>query len=96
VRDLFLSERSTVELRAVSGRLRAASGRLRTAFSRTAFKAQVDKFWQHQTVKFDFTADLTGLELKTEQKSQSDIVLLMIVDNNDTDLEVTPASVILC
>ena len=27
--DLFVSERSTVELRAVSGRLRAASGRLR-------------------------------------------------------------------
>ena len=26
--DLFLSERTTVELRAVSGRLRAASGRL--------------------------------------------------------------------
>jgi len=25
-----------------------------------AFKARLDKFWQHQTVKFDFTADLTG------------------------------------
>jgi len=33
--DLFLSERPTVELRAVSGRLRAASGWLRAAFSRT-------------------------------------------------------------
>ena len=26
-----------------------------------AFKARLDKFWQHQSVKFDFTADLTGL-----------------------------------
>jgi len=25
-----------------------------------AFKARLDKFWQHQLVKFDFTADLTG------------------------------------
>jgi len=24
------------------------------------FKARLDKFWQHQAVKFDFTADLTG------------------------------------
>ena len=24
-----------------------------------AFKARLDKFWQHQAVKFDFTADLT-------------------------------------
>jgi len=25
-----------------------------------AFKARLDKVWQHQLVKFDFTADLTG------------------------------------
>jgi len=25
-----------------------------------AFKARLDKFCQHQLVKFDFTADLTG------------------------------------
>jgi len=25
-----------------------------------AFKAHLDKFWQQQLVKFDFTADLTG------------------------------------
>jgi len=25
-----------------------------------AFKALLDKFWQYQAVKFDFTADLTG------------------------------------
>jgi len=24
------------------------------------FKARLDKFWSHQVVKFDFTADLTG------------------------------------
>jgi len=30
-----------------------------------AFKARLDKFWQHQAVKFDFTADL---ELKSDQK----------------------------
>jgi len=26
-----------------------------------AFKARLDKFWSHQAVKFDFTADLTGI-----------------------------------
>jgi len=25
-----------------------------------AFKAQLDKIWLHQAVKFDYTADLTG------------------------------------
>jgi len=25
------------------------------------FKARLDKFWMHQDVKFDFTADLTGI-----------------------------------
>jgi len=24
------------------------------------FKAQLDRFWWHQLVKYDFTADLTG------------------------------------
>ena len=24
------------------------------------FKARLDKFWSHQLVKFDFTANLTG------------------------------------
>jgi len=26
-----------------------------------AFKARLDKIWLHQAVKFDFTADLTGI-----------------------------------
>jgi len=30
------------------------------ACSVNAFKARVDEFWQHQLVKFNFTADLTG------------------------------------
>jgi len=25
------------------------------------FKARLDQFWMHQDVKFDFTADLTGI-----------------------------------
>jgi len=25
------------------------------------FKAHLDKFWMHQVVKYDFTADLTGI-----------------------------------
>ena len=25
------------------------------------FKARLDKFWMHQDVKYDFTADLTGI-----------------------------------
>ena len=31
-----------------------------------AFKACLDKFWQHQSVKFDFTADLTGTGHRSE------------------------------
>jgi len=30
------------------------------AFTVNALKAQLDKFWLQQSVKFDFTADLTG------------------------------------
>jgi len=30
------------------------------AYTVNAFKAPQDKFWQHQAVKLDFTADLTG------------------------------------
>jgi len=38
-----------------------------------AFKAQLDKFWLHQAVKYDFTADLTGTGNRSEKglKSQS-------------------------
>jgi len=32
-----------------------------------AFKARLDKFWQHQLVKFDFTADLTGNGNRSEE-----------------------------
>jgi len=32
-----------------------------------AFKARLDKFWQHQSVKFDFTADLTGTGNRSEE-----------------------------
>jgi len=31
-----------------------------------AFKARLDKFWQQQSVKFDFTADLTGIGNRSE------------------------------
>ena len=30
-------------------------------------KARLDKFWQHQAVKFDFAADLTGTESQSEE-----------------------------
>jgi len=38
-----------------------------------AFKARLDKFWSHQAVKYDFTADLTGTRNQSEEllKSQS-------------------------
>ena len=38
-----------------------------------AFKARLDKFWSHQAVKYDFTADLTGTGNRPEEvlKSQS-------------------------
>jgi len=32
-----------------------------------AFKACLDKFWQHQSVKFDFTADLMGTGNQSEE-----------------------------
>jgi len=32
-----------------------------------AFKARLDKFWKHQSVKFDFTADLTGTANRSEE-----------------------------
>ena len=32
-----------------------------------AFKACLDKFWKHQSVKFDFTADLTGTRNQSEE-----------------------------
>jgi len=30
-------------------------------------KARLDKFWSHQAVKFDFTADLTSMENRSEE-----------------------------
>ena len=38
-----------------------------------AFIARLDKFWSHQAVKYDFTADLTGTGNRSEEvlKSQS-------------------------
>jgi len=32
-----------------------------------AFKARLDKFWQHQLVKYDFTADLPGTGNRSEE-----------------------------
>jgi len=32
-----------------------------------AFKARLEKFWKHQSVKFDFTADLTGTGNRSEE-----------------------------
>jgi len=38
-----------------------------------AFKARLDKFWSHQAIKYDLTADLTGTGNRSEEvlKSQS-------------------------
>jgi len=40
-----------------------------------AFKAHLDKFWQQQLVKFDFTADLTGTGNRQEE------VILFVYDS---------------
>jgi len=37
------------------------------AYTVNAFQARLGKFWQHQLVKFDFTADLTGTENRSEE-----------------------------
>jgi len=42
-----------------------------------ACKARLDKFWQHQLVKFDFTADLTGTGNRSEEVKS--LTILMIV-----------------
>ena len=31
------------------------------------FKARLDKFWQHQSAKFDFIVDLTGTGNRSEE-----------------------------
>ena len=57
-----------------------------------AFKACIDKFWQHQLVKFDFTADLTGTGNRSEEVIEW-YCSFMIVYNHDADLEVSDACV---
>jgi len=32
-----------------------------------AFKDRLNKFWSHQAVKFDFTADVTGIGNRSEE-----------------------------
>ena len=41
-----------------------------------AFKARLDKFWQHQLVKFDFTADLTDTGNRSEEVIKSHCLFL--------------------
>ena len=43
-----------------------------------ACKARLDKFWQHQLVKFDFTADLTGTGNRSEEVTK---VILFVYDS---------------
>jgi len=57
-----------------------------------AFKARLDKFWQHQLVKFDFTADLTGTGNQSEKVIKR-YCLFMIIYNDDADLKVSDTSV---
>ena len=57
-----------------------------------AFKARLDKFWQHQLVKFDFTADLTGTGNRSEEVTKR-YCSFMIAYNYDVDLEVSDTCV---
>jgi len=57
-----------------------------------AFKAPLDNFWQHQLVKFDFTADLTGTGNRSEEVIKL-YCLFMIVYNDDADLKVSDTCV---
>ena len=56
------------------------------------FKARLDKFWQHQLVKFDFTADLAG----TGNRSAEVILFVYDILMMQTERCQTPASTILC
>jgi len=51
--DLFFSAR-------IVNIWNSLSNKVVDACTVNAFKEWLDKFWQHQAVKFDFTADLTG------------------------------------
>jgi len=53
-----------------------------------AFKARLDKFWQHQLVKSDFTTDLTGTGNRSEEVIKC-YCLFMIIYNDYVDLEVS-------
>jgi len=44
------------------------------------YKAHLDIFWQHQAVKFDFTADLTG----TVGNRSEEVMKNMIMFVNDS------------
>jgi len=57
-----------------------------------AFKARLDKLRQHQLVKFDFTADLTGTGNQSEEVIKR-YCLFMIIYNDDADLKVSDTSV---
>jgi len=53
-----------------------------------AFKTRLDEFRQHRSVKFDFTADLTGTGNRSEE------VILFVYDSiDDADLEVSDTCV---
>ena len=45
------------------------------------FKPRLDKFWMHQDVKFDFTADLTGIGDRSVRVIMWRIVLYLILIN---------------
>jgi len=57
-----------------------------------AFKARLDKFWRHQLVKFDLTADLTGTRNRSEELIKW-YCLFTIVYINDADTEVSDTCV---
>ena len=38
-----------------------------TSFFNMLLDARLDKFWSHQAVKYDFTADLTGTGNRSEE-----------------------------
>jgi len=57
------------------------------------FKTRLDKFWMHQDVKFDFTADLTGIGVRVSLIIMWRIVLYLILINRCGQWGVSPASV---
>jgi len=58
-----------------------------------AFKAQLDKFWMHQAVKYEFTADLTGTGNRSEEVPKWECLYILV---RYTDVDLSGVNIYVC